>query len=133
MNIWGASVNHEARSLIFYVIGRLWCAKFEWTKCHDYRYTSPVIANFRHKGLEELFIKGSSKSFRPDAARKLIRQLDFLNRAKAVADMNLPGFRFHPLKGDRKGTYAVDVTGNYRLTFQFDGVNATDVDYEDYH
>jgi proteic killer suppression protein len=92
-----------------------------------------VIASFRHKGLRELFEKGSSRSFRPDVARKLLVRLDFLNRAKTPADMNLPGFRFHALKGDRAGTYAVDVTGNYRLTFLFKDGDATDVDYEDYH
>lgn len=47
--------------------------------------------------------------------------------------MNLPGFGFHPLRGNRKGTYAVDVSGNYRLTFRFEGENVVDVDLEDYH
>ena len=62
-----------------------------------------------------------------------MRQLDFLNRARVAGDMNLPGFRFHSLKGNRSGTYAVDVTGNLRLTFKFADGDATDVDYEDYH
>lgn len=47
--------------------------------------------------------------------------------------MNVPGFRFHPLKGERKGSYAVSVSGNWRITFKFDGENAVDVDLEDYH
>jgi proteic killer suppression protein len=47
--------------------------------------------------------------------------------------MNLPGYRFHPLKGERKGQYAVSVSGNWRLTFRFDGEHAADVDLEDYH
>ncbi len=47
--------------------------------------------------------------------------------------MNLPGYRFHPLKGTRKGTYAVDVSGNSRLTFRFEGEDAVDVNLEDYH
>ena len=47
--------------------------------------------------------------------------------------MALPGFKFHELKGDRKGTYSITVTGNYRITFQFDGEDATNVDLEDYH
>ena len=92
-----------------------------------------VILSFRHKGLENLFVKGSAKVFRPDAAKKLRIRLDILNRARSPLDMQLPGFRWHELKGDRQGTYAVDVTENYRLTFRFEGQNATDVDYEDYH
>ena len=80
-----------------------------------------------------MFINGSSKSFRPDVAKKLVRRLDFLNRAKKPSDMNLPGFRFHSLKGNRSGSFAVDVTDNYRLTFKFERENATEVNYEDYH
>jgi len=47
--------------------------------------------------------------------------------------MNLPGYRWHPLKGAQKGRYACDVSGNERLTFGFDGKDAIDVDLEDYH
>lgn len=47
--------------------------------------------------------------------------------------MNVPGFRFHQLKGERKDSYAVSVSGNWRITFKFDGENAVDVDLEDYH
>jgi proteic killer suppression protein len=59
--------------------------------------------------------------------------LDRLDAAKAAQDMNLHGFGFHPLKGDRKGTYAVKVSGNLRMTFRFEGEDALDVDLEDYH
>ncbi|MDR2364647.1 MAG: type II toxin-antitoxin system RelE/ParE family toxin [Zoogloeaceae bacterium] len=48
-------------------------------------------------------------------------------------DLDFPGYRVHPLKGDRQGDYAVSVSGNWRLTFRFDGEDATDVDLEDYH
>lgn len=59
--------------------------------------------------------------------------LDRLDASTRPEDMNLPGWGWHPLKGDRKGTYAVSVSGNWRLTYKFAGVNATDVDLEDYH
>jgi toxin HigB-1 len=59
--------------------------------------------------------------------------LDRLDAAKTPNDMNLPGYRFHPLKGARKGTYAVTVSGNWRMTFKFDGEYAFDVNLEDYH
>ena len=47
--------------------------------------------------------------------------------------MDLPGFRLHPLKGDRAGYWAVDVSGNWRVVFRFEGVHASDVDLVDYH
>lgn len=59
--------------------------------------------------------------------------LDALDVAMKPEDMNIPGYKFHGLKGDRAGTYAVTVTGNRRITFQFDGEDATDVNLEDYH
>ncbi len=56
-----------------------------------------------------------------------------LDAATAPEQMDLPGYRFHPLKGDRKGHFAVDVSGNWRLTFGWQGMDAIDVDLEDYH
>lgn len=59
--------------------------------------------------------------------------LALLNAARLPEDMNLPGMRFHGLKGDSKGRYAVDASGNWRLTFGWDGEDTIDVDLEDYH
>ena len=59
--------------------------------------------------------------------------LGHLNAAVAAEDMGLPGLRLHPLKGTRKGCWAVWVSGNWRVTFRFVGVDAEVVDYEDYH
>jgi toxin HigB-1 len=92
-----------------------------------------MIKSFRHKGLQRLFETGKSRSVSADLTRRLIRQLDFLNRAMGPADMNLPGNRLHELKGDRKDTWSVTVSGNWRLTFAFEGEDARDVDLEDYH
>ncbi len=64
---------------------------------------------------------------------RLERMSDRLDAATKPDDMNLPGYRFHPLKGKRKGAYAVSVSGNWRLTFSFEGENAIDVCLEDYH
>ena len=91
-----------------------------------------MIKTFRHKGLKRLFELGRSRAVSPDLARRLLRQLDFLNRAVSPADMNLPGYRFHGLGGEPK-RFAADVSGNYRLTFGWDGVDAVEVDLEDYH
>jgi proteic killer suppression protein len=92
-----------------------------------------MIKTFNHKGLKTLFETGRSRGVAADLHRRLIRQLDFLNRAKSAQDMNLPGYRFHELKGARKGTYSVTVSGNWRITFTFDETDAHDVDLEDYH
>lgn len=60
-------------------------------------------------------------------------RLNALDRAKDLRDVNLPGFGFHPLKGDRSGEYAISVTGNSRLTFRFLGGDVVDLNLEDYH
>lgn len=59
--------------------------------------------------------------------------LDRLDTVVRAEDMNIPGYKFHPLSGDRKGTYTVTVTGNWRITFRFDGMDAIDVNLENYH
>jgi len=92
-----------------------------------------VIKSFRHKGLKRLFETGERRGVAPELANRLRRQLDVLNRARTTADMNLPGYRLHRLKGNRAGTWSVTVSGNWRVTFTFEGEDAFDVDFEDYH
>jgi proteic killer suppression protein len=90
-----------------------------------------MIRTFRHKGLRQLFEIGKSRSVAADLQRRLIRQLDFLNRAVSPTDMNLPGYRLHELKGERRGTWSVTVSGNWRLTFTFRDGDAHDINLED--
>jgi len=66
-------------------------------------------------------------------ADRIERILDRLDASTKPEDMNVPGFKFHPLKGNRTGEYAVTVSGNYRITFKFSGQDAVEVNYEDYH
>ncbi len=91
-----------------------------------------MIKSFTNKQLKALWETGRSKI---DARMhpRILRRLDALDAATAPEDMNLPGYKFHQLTGNRKGTYAVTVTGNWRITFRFDGEDAVDVDLEDYH
>lgn len=91
-----------------------------------------MIKSFRHKGLEELFTTGNSKKIRKDHQARCLRRLDALDAAEAPEEMNIPGFRFHGLQGNPK-RYAVSVTGNYRITFEWEGKDAHVVDYEDYY
>jgi proteic killer suppression protein len=92
-----------------------------------------MIASFAHRGLKRLFETGSTSGIDPNHATRLRRQLDVLSAATKAQDMALPGWRLHALKGDRKGTWAVDVSAQWRLTFEFRDGNAHVVDYEQYH
>ena len=92
-----------------------------------------MIRSFRHKGLRRFFEMSERRGIPRERADRIRRMLDRLDAAKVPEDMALPGWDFHPLKGNRKGTYSVSVTGNMRLTFGFDAEGAKDVDLEDYH
>ena len=92
-----------------------------------------MIRDFRHKGLRRFFSEGDHRGIPSEFAPKLVRLLDRLDASTQPGDMNLPGFDFHPLKGNRKGTYGVTVSGNWRLTFRFEEGDAVDVNLEDYH
>ena len=92
-----------------------------------------MIRSFKHKGLENFFYDGSKKGIKPDHAKRLRLVLDRLNNATVVGDMDYPGSRLHPLQGSSKGHWAVQVSGNWRVTFQFENGDATVVDYQDYH
>jgi proteic killer suppression protein len=83
--------------------------------------------------LRRLFEEGDRKGIRPDLIEKVENILFVLNRAKTPDDMNLPGFRLHPLKGEMRGFWAVTVRANWRIVFRITGGNAVDVDLIDYH
>lgn len=92
-----------------------------------------MIRSFRHRGLELFFTKGDHRKIPAERSERIQRMLDRLDTSANPQDMGMPGWRLHPLKGQRKGTYAVDVSGNVRMTFRFEGEHAIDVDLEDYH
>jgi len=92
-----------------------------------------MIKSFRHKGLKRLFESDDHRGVPSELSRKIRRQLDYLNAASAIQDMDLPGYPLHELKGERNGTWAIKVTGNWRITFRFEPGEAYDVDFEDYH
>jgi len=92
-----------------------------------------MIKSFRHKGLEAFFYTGNKKGIRPEHANRLEKILDRLNAADAIKDMNYPGSFLHQLHGNKKGQYAVSVSGNWRVFFKFINGDAFIVDYDDYH
>ena len=91
-----------------------------------------MIKSFQHKGLKQLFEKGSSAKINQQHKAKCLRLLDALDAATLPQEMNIPGFGFHGLEGNPK-RYAVSVSGNYRITFEWEGKDAMQVLYEDYH
>lgn len=92
-----------------------------------------MIKSFRHRGLERFFRTGSKAGIQPQHAPKLRLQLFALDNARSPRDLNAPGWRLHPLTGPLKGHWAISVSGNWRLTFKFEGEDAILVDYQDYH
>ena len=92
-----------------------------------------AIKGFRHKGIERFFATGSKAGIQAQHADRLRLILGLLNASTNVRDMNLPGLDLHELRGARKGTWAVKVSGNWRVTFIWAGKDVSQVDYEDYH
>jgi proteic killer suppression protein len=92
-----------------------------------------VIRSIRHKGLKRLYEDDNVRGVAPEHADKLRDVLARLDAAAGPADMDLPSFRLHALKGDLEGVWAVTVRANWRVIFRFTGADVTDVDYVDYH
>ncbi|HHB77462.1 MAG TPA: Killer protein [Desulfobulbus sp.] len=92
-----------------------------------------MIKSFKHKGLKRFFTTGSTAGINPAHADRLEERLQALHTATIIDDMDLPGWRLHSLKGDRAGLWAVNVSGNWRVVFQFKDGHAYVVNYEDYH
>ena len=92
-----------------------------------------MIKKFKHKGLRKLFESEVTSGIQPQHATRLRQILALLETADSIADMDLPGLNLHELKGRRKGTYAVKVSGNWRVTFKIINGDVSDVNYKDYH
>lgn len=92
-----------------------------------------MISSFRNKGLRELFETAKTAKIDAKLHAKALRILDALDRAKRPEAMNVPGFDFHPLRGHNPTRYSTHVNGPWCITFEFDGKNATRVDFEQYH
>jgi proteic killer suppression protein len=92
-----------------------------------------VIISFRHKGLARLYQRAERRGIAAELLAKVERVLARLDVATSPDQMNLPGWRLHPLKGKLKGFWSVWVSGNWRIIFRFRGTDAADVDLVDYH
>ena len=92
-----------------------------------------MITSFIHKGLERFYNTGNTSGVQAKHVKRLRLILTNLDQAENPNDMDLPGLRLHQLKGGRKGIWSVTVSGNWRVTFRFEGRDAEKVNYEDYH
>lgn len=92
-----------------------------------------MIKSIKHKGLKNFWTKGQSKGLNQEHVMRISRQLSVLNEAAVIQDVDLPGYYLHSLKGEDKGRFSIRVSGNYRLTFEFEGGDVFILDYEDYH
>lgn len=92
-----------------------------------------MIVGFRHKGLRLFYETGSKAGIQAQQAARLRLVLARLDAAMEPKDMNLPGLRLHSLSGDLAGFWSVSISGNWRLIFRFEGQDACDLDYLDYH
>jgi proteic killer suppression protein len=92
-----------------------------------------MILRFRHKGLERLFTRGDASGVNPQLAAKLRRILALLDESSDPSAVNMPGYRLHQFKGGREGQWSATISANWRLVFEFEHGNATNVDLVDYH
>jgi proteic killer suppression protein len=92
-----------------------------------------VIVSFKHRGLKRLFEDGDTRHIRADLIRRVENILSTLDSADRPDALDLPGYRLHPLKGDRKGFWALTVRANWRIVFRFENGDAFDVELVDYH
>ena len=92
-----------------------------------------MVGTIKHKGLAALYYDDRTKGVEQALVKRLRQILALLDTAFVAEDMNIPGLRFHQLKGDLAGFYSVSVSGNWRVIFRFENSKATDVDLIDYH
>ena len=92
-----------------------------------------MIRTFRHRGLKRLYEHGDPSAVRTDQAERIALALADVDAAIKPSDVDLPGYRLHPLKGARKGFWSISISGNWRVIFRFDGGDAYDLDLVDYH
>jgi proteic killer suppression protein len=92
-----------------------------------------MIKSFKHKGLQDFYEKGNSSGIQAQHRQKIRMQLVALDTANVIDDIDLPGFRLHPLKGNMKGLWSIEVNKNWRITFEFKAGDVYIVNYEDYH
>ena len=92
-----------------------------------------MIRGFRHRGLKRFYERGDPSRVRADQADRIALVLADLDDARQPSDLDLPGYRLHPLKGARSGFWSISISGNWRVVFRFDDGDVYEVELIDYH
>lgn len=92
-----------------------------------------MIRSFRHRGLRRLYERGDPSRLRADQADRIAIALADLDAARKPSDLDLPGYRLHPLRGDLKGFWSISISANWRIVFRFEDGDVSHVDLVDYH
>ncbi len=92
-----------------------------------------MIKSWKHKGLQRFFETGSAAGINPQHVKRIRDRLRFIDLAETIEDINVAGYKLHPLQGEREGIWSVTVSGNWRITFEFTAGDAFILNYEDYH
>jgi toxin HigB-1 len=92
-----------------------------------------MIQTFRDKALGRLFKEGKTKGIPKELEKRIRVRLEVIDSAKVIDDIRIPGYDLHELKGGRQGTWSIKVSGNWRITFDFENSNAYNIELEDYH
>ena len=101
--------------------------------CTGTRHNWSMIRSFRHRGLSRLYERDDPSRISADQLHRITLALADLDAAGKPSDLDLPGYRLHPLRGDRRGLWSISITGNWRITFRFEAGDVYDVDLVDYH
>ena len=101
--------------------------------CKPLPYILIMIKSIRHKGLKRFWTKGDASGLNPQWVKKIDRILDQIDVIQAPEDLDYGIYGFHALTGDRKGQYALSISGNWRIIFEWDGNDAINLDLMDYH
>ena len=126
---WG-SVSEADQVELYIGFGRAGSSAYGLQSVSSEDTLSTMIKRFSHAGLRHFFETGAKSGIQPHHAPRLSRQLKKLDTARTANDMNVPGWKLHPLSA---GRWSVWVNGNWRMTFEFEGGDAILVNYEDYH
>jgi proteic killer suppression protein len=92
-----------------------------------------MIESIRHRGRRQLFVDDNPRGLNAEHVRKIRQILGLMQSAHTIADLNVPTFRLHPLKGELQDLWSITVRANWRIVFRFEGGKAFDVDLVDYH
>ncbi|MDU6410655.1 MAG: type II toxin-antitoxin system RelE/ParE family toxin [Yersiniaceae bacterium] len=92
-----------------------------------------MIKSFKHKGLKNFFLKNDSCGIEQKLVNRIKTRLTVIDAADCIDAIDMPGYDLHALKGDRKDSWSISVSGNWRITFKFIDGDAEILNLEDYH